>query len=107
MGNSRDLERAHAHRMLFEKMMAKVDHSKDHDEREEEAKFLMALKLGPKWEEEAEVEGVGFIDKCQADDYYAKMDKVMDEEGMAEAPEAPEHGDLITRLKKLLEEYER
>lgn len=106
MGNSRDLERAHAHKMLFEKMLAKVDHSKDHKGREEEARFLMALQLGPQWEEEADVEGVGFVDCDDAEEYYDKMDKVMDKEGMGEAPDAPEKGDLITRLKKLLEEYE-
>ena len=112
MSNREEMERAAYIRQIFEKMLAKVDHEQDHDGRMEEAGEKMTDRLGEGWKEEADVEGVGFVevkgemqgrlDSC-GDHEEDKMDEVGDEEGLGPAPDKPEpkkdaRKDLLKKL---------
>ena len=112
-----DTKRAHHHRRLFEKMLAKTDHKKDSKGRGKEAADKMDKKLGPQWREESAPDNIAFVhiegpdmdtEQSKMDGYYDNMNKVSDEEGLPGLQEAPEASkedavnSMICRLKKIL-----
>lgn len=119
------MDRAEYLKHLYEKFLAKTDHKKDHKGRAKEAQENMTERLGEQWKEDADVEGMVFIEvetpqsssvmEDRLKNYQSKVDHEGDKAGMAEAPDAKEEsteveydeGGLVAALAKLLEKYDR
>lgn len=122
MSHKEDMDRAEFLKMLYEKFMSKVDHKKDHKGRAKEAQASMTDKLGPEWKDDADVEGMVFIEveedapqsssvmSDRLKDYQNRVDDEANKAGMGEAPDAEEYsteeeGGLMEALKDLLEKH--
>lgn len=114
--SSRDIERGHYLRRLFDKQLDKVDHKKDMKERLAEARRLMDEKLGPEWRHEAKRPGVEMIEvevigppSRDPEEFFRRVADLGDKEGLgdkgSDAPEeherAGEEG-LKDRLKCMI-----
>ena len=114
-----DMDRAEYLKHLYEKFMSKVDHTKDLKGRAKEAQADMTEKLGEEWKDDADVEGLVFIEveepskgKMQGrlDSYQERVDEEGDKAGMGVAPDAeeadsPEEEGFMQELMKLMEKY--
>lgn len=85
-----DVKRVGDLRRLFEEQLKKVDHSKDHAARQQEAASLMDRLLGPEWRGEAslpdieiiEVEHTNGAPSQDPTDFYQRVHQAMKQEGL-------------------------
>ncbi len=94
-----DMDRAEYLKHLYTEFLAKTDHKKDHKGRAKEAQSMMTERLGDAWKDDAEVEGMVFIEveepskmnmQDRLDNYQDTVDKEGDKAGLGPAPEAKE-----------------
>ena len=113
--SSKDIERSHYLRKLYEKQMDKVDPELDYSDRVKAAMEAMDKKLGKEWREEIKIDGDKKLDAEAAQPFYMRVMMVGDEEGLgykgSEAPEEDERPNskslkeqVMCRVKKLLDE---